>query len=101
VVEATRAGLPVIATGGVRSGLDAARAIALGAEAVGVARPLLLAALEGYDVVAAWIEQFAAELRTAMFLTGARTLADLRRTPPVILGETAAWLRQLDPGSRV
>ncbi len=96
VTEARRAGLPVIATGGVRSGLDAARAIALGASAVGVARPLLLAALDGYDAVAAWVEQFVAELRTAMFLTGAATLADLQRTPPVVLGETAAWLRQLD-----
>jgi isopentenyl-diphosphate delta-isomerase len=98
LLEAKRAGLPLIATGGVRSGLDAARAIALGATAVGVARPLLLAALDGYDAVAAWIEQFVAGLRTALFLTGSRTLADLQRTRPVILGETAAWLRQLDPG---
>jgi isopentenyl-diphosphate delta-isomerase len=96
VVQASRAGLPVIATGGVRSGLDAARAIALGATAVGVARPLLLAALDGYDAVAAWIEQFAAELRTALFLTGSASLDELRRRQPVVLGETAEWLRQLD-----
>jgi isopentenyl-diphosphate delta-isomerase len=98
IVQASPAGLPIIATGGVRSGLDAARAIALGASAVGVARPLLLAALDGYDAVAAWIEQFIAELRTAMFLTGSASLADLGGRPPVILGETAQWLRQL--GSR-
>jgi isopentenyl-diphosphate delta-isomerase len=65
---------------------------------VGVARPLLLAALDGYDAVAAWVEQFTAELRTAMFLTGSAVLADLRLRPPVVLGETAQWLRQL--GSR-
>jgi isopentenyl-diphosphate delta-isomerase len=99
VVQASRAGLPIIATGGVRSGLDAARAIALGASAVGVARPLLLAALDGYDAVAAWIEQFLAELRTAMFLTGSASLAELQRRRPVILGETAAWLRQLEQGA--
>lgn len=95
VVQARSAGLPVIATGGVRTGLDAARAIALGATMVGVARPLLLAALDGYDAVASWIEQFAAELRTALFLTGSGSLADLQRQQPVILGETAAWLQQL------
>jgi isopentenyl-diphosphate Delta-isomerase len=97
VVQAAPAGLPIIATGGVRTGLDAARAIALGATAVGVARPLLLAALDGYEAVAAWIEQFISELRTAMFLTGAATVTDLQRQPRVILGETAAWLRQLGP----
>lgn len=96
LVQARGAGLPLIATGGVRSGLDAARAIALGASAVGVARPLLLAALAGFGAVAAWIEQFARELRTALFLTGSARLADLRRRPPVVLGETAAWLSQLD-----
>jgi isopentenyl-diphosphate delta-isomerase len=95
VVQASQAGLPIIATGGARTGLDAARAIALGASAVGVARPLLLAALDGYEAVAAWIEQFIVELRTAMFLTGSVTVADLRRRPPVILGETAQWLHQL------
>ena len=97
VVQSKSAGLPIIATGGVRSGLDAARAIALGATAVGVARPLLMAALEGYDAVAAWIEQFMSELRTALFLTGSPTLSALQRQPYVVLGETGAWLRQLEP----
>jgi isopentenyl-diphosphate delta-isomerase len=97
VVQAKTASLPVIATGGVRSGLDAARAIALGATAVGVARPLLMAALEGYEAVCAWIEQFIVELRTALFLTGSATLAAFQRQPHVVLGETAAWLQQLEP----
>jgi isopentenyl-diphosphate delta-isomerase len=96
VVEARQSGLPIIATGGVRTGLDAARALALGATAVGVARPLLLTALDGYESVAAWIEQFVAELETAMFLTGAASLPDLQRRPPIVLGQTADWLRQLE-----
>lgn len=96
VAQARMAGLPIIATGGVRSGLDAARAIALGATAVGVARPLLMAALEGYEAVAAWIEQFIIELRTALFLTGSPSLAAFQQRPHVVLGETGEWLRQLD-----
>jgi isopentenyl-diphosphate delta-isomerase len=91
---ASRAGLPIVATGGIRSGLDAAKAIAMGATAVGVARPLLQAALAGGDdSVAAWVAEFAEGLRAAMFLTGSADLEALRAHRPVVLGPTAAWLR--------
>src|SRR5262249_12997837 len=64
VALAARAGIPVIATGGVRSGLDAAKAIAMGATAAGVARPLLQAAVTGGDAALdGWIERFELELR--------------------------------------
>lgn len=93
---ATGHGVPVIATGGVRHGLDAARAIALGATAVGVARPLLEAALEGgAEAVAAWIDAFETEIRLAMFLVGARSLADLASAQVVIVGRTRQWLDSL------
>jgi isopentenyl-diphosphate Delta-isomerase len=89
------AGLPVIATGGMRTGLDAAKAIALGASLVGVARPLLQAALEGDAAVDTWIAQFLLELRTALFLTGSRNPTSLRTRPRVITGATQTWLVQL------
>ena len=95
IVAARAAGRPVIATGGIRSGLDGAKAIALGATLVGVARPLLMAAREGEQAVHAWIDCFLHELRTVMFLLGARTPGELRRTRLVVTGTTQAWLEQL------
>jgi isopentenyl-diphosphate delta-isomerase len=88
-------GLPVIATGGVRSGLDAAKAIALGATLVGLARPMLLAAVAGPEQLSELLDGLLLELRTAMFLTGSASVAELRAISPVVLGETAAWLAQL------
>ena len=95
VVAARAAGLPMIATGGVRTGLDAAKALALGATLVGVGRPLLLAALEGDAAVDTWITQFLEELRVAVFLTGGRRVGDLAGAPRVILGATRAWIQNL------
>ena len=91
---ACRAGLPVIGSGGIRSGLDAARALALGATLVGVARPLLVVAQQGVDATAAWVERFLEELRTAMFLTGSRTPAGLRGKA-ILLGRTREWVEGL------
>ena len=92
ILAAVSAGLPIVATGGVRTGLDAAKALALGATVVGVARPVLQAALEGEAALEAWLQQWLLELRTALFLTGARTPGELRRQPRVITGDTQAWL---------
>lgn len=87
-------GVPLLAGGGIRSGLEAAKAIAMGAVAVTVARPLLEAALQGDAAVEAWIKQFDLELRTAMFLTGSRTITDLQRVMPVLTGTLWQWLNQ-------
>jgi isopentenyl-diphosphate delta-isomerase len=96
LVGALQTGLPVIATGGIRGGLDAARALALGACMVGVARPLLRAALEGDAAVDGWIDQLLYEVRTVLFLTGSPNLEALRARHPLVLGQTRAWLEQLD-----
>ncbi len=92
VVEAGRAELPLIATGGIRTGLDAARALALGATLVGVGFPLLRAASESDAAVTSFLEDFLLELRVAMHLTGAATVAELHRVPVVTTGATRAWL---------
>ena len=95
VALSCRAGLPVIATGGVRSGMDAAKAVAMGATAVGVARPLLQAALEGDAALDEWIESFRTGLVAAMYLTGSVDVPALARARTVVTGETAEWIRQL------
>lgn len=95
VVAAGKSELPLIATGGVRTGLDAAKAIALGASLVGVARPLLEAALEGESRIDEWIHQFLEELRVAVWLSGGSRLADLRTAPLVVMGELRVWLEDL------
>lgn len=68
-------GIPLVASGGMRSGTDAAKALALGAQMVAVARPLLKPALEGTGAVIAWLENFLWELRVALYAIGARTPA--------------------------
>jgi isopentenyl-diphosphate delta-isomerase len=70
--------VPLIASGGVYTGTEAAKALALGADLVAVARPLLKPALEGAKEVAAWIGDYLYELRTALFAVGARTPREVR-----------------------
>ena len=92
VVEAGVAGLPLISTGGVRTGLDAARALALGATLVGMAFPFLKAASESYEAVQAFVRQFVLELNVAMQLSGAADVAQLRQADVLVSGETRQWL---------
>lgn len=85
-------GLDVVASGGITHGSEAAKALALGACAVGVAGPLLRACLAGGEAAAAaFVENFLLDARRAVLLAGAQNLAALRRRPVVILGETGRW----------
>jgi len=94
VVELVPLGLPVIASGGIRSGLDVARAIALGATAAGTAGGVLRAASTGYEETRRELEMLVHELKVAMFLTGSRTVADLQKAPYLTTGETRQWLHR-------
>jgi len=86
--------IPVISSGGIRSGLDAAKALALGANAVGIALPLLKEAYSGYQAVVNKINKYNEELRVAMFLVGASNIAELGKSDLVIKGETKEWLNE-------
>jgi isopentenyl-diphosphate delta-isomerase len=73
--------IPLIATGGLRSGIDLAKALALGADVGAMARPMLVAADKGEDFLHTYIEDTLTELRIAMFGIGAADLDALRGTP--------------------
>ena len=90
-VELAQVGLPIIATGGLRSGLDVARAITLGADAGGFANQLLKSALEGPEEVIREIELIREELKVAMFLTGARDVGELRSRNLIRTGRIRDW----------
>lgn len=71
--------LPLVGSGGIRTGLDCAKAIALGADCVGIALPILKAwKSKGNEGVREFINQFLTELRIAMFLTGSENLSELK-----------------------
>jgi isopentenyl-diphosphate delta-isomerase len=83
----------VVASGGIETGLDCARAIVAGANIVGVARPVLLewqAARE--EGAATYLERLKHELRVAALLCGARDTAGLRRAPRIYTGGLRDWL---------
>jgi isopentenyl-diphosphate delta-isomerase len=87
------AGLTTIATGGIRSGMDVARALALGASCAGIARNVYQAFIEGgTDGARAFLLQVERELRSVMLLCGASTIEELQGAPKVITGELRDWL---------
>lgn len=69
----------VVASGGIRTGMDAAKALAMGADAVAVARPLLAPAIESPAAVVDWLQRFIDELLICLHGCGAANVAALRR----------------------
>ena len=78
-VHAAAPALPLIASGGIRSGVDIAKALVLGASVAAVAHPLLGPATDSPEAVEAVLRRLTFELRVAMHAAGAGTLAELRR----------------------
>ncbi|NEQ13349.1 MAG: type 2 isopentenyl-diphosphate Delta-isomerase, partial [Moorea sp. SIO3E2] len=79
-IRAIAPDIPLIASGGLRNGLDVTKAIALGADIAGLALPFLQAAAESVDAVDALVQLLMAEITTALFCTGNATLSDLKES---------------------
>ena len=82
----------IIGSGGIRTGIDAAKAIALGADMVGIARPALEAYFRGR--LNLYIDAFIREIKAVMFLTGSKKVHDLRKKPIVITGVLREWMSE-------
>ena len=77
----------VIASGGIRNGIDMAKSMILGASLCGMARPFLNPARESSEAVRAVIRRIKREFVTAMFLLGAGDIDDIKGREELILDE--------------
>jgi isopentenyl-diphosphate delta-isomerase len=94
IVEVSQStNIQIIGSGGVRNGVDVAKAIALGSCLASFSQPILRAAVEGLKQTSNVISMMINELRNAMFLAGAESVNSLKKTPVIITGKTAEWLR--------
>ena len=86
--------IPLIASGGILTGLDVAKSIALGATAAGGAYVILHEAVESAEAVKNVLRLMLEEFKTAMMLTGSKNVEELANADYVVLGETRQWLEE-------
>jgi isopentenyl-diphosphate delta-isomerase len=84
--------LPIIATGGIRNGIDLAKSIALGADVGSSALPFLEKAVKGSDSVKKLLEYYIEGLKVSMFLTGCKHVYDLRNVEIFVTGKLKDWI---------
>ncbi|MEW5760799.1 MAG: type 2 isopentenyl-diphosphate Delta-isomerase [Candidatus Thermoplasmatota archaeon] len=86
--------ISVIATGGIRTGIDIAKAIVVGANCAGIALPLLEPASKSKELLFDKIKNFINELRMTMFLMGAKNVESLKTKKYLLFGKLREWVVQ-------
>ena len=86
--------IPIIASGGIRNGIDIAKALALGSSQTSLSLPILQKAVKGLEETKTSILSLINELRTVMFLIGVEKIPDLNNKSFIVTGKTAQWLSQ-------
>jgi isopentenyl-diphosphate delta-isomerase len=85
--------VPVVASGGIRTGIDAVKALALGSSLASATFPFLQPATVGVEDVKKALGLLVEEVKTAMFLAGADSVKALQKVPVVVTGKTNQWLK--------
>jgi len=96
LAEAVSCSLPIqtIASGGIRTACDVAKALSMGSDLVGMAGPLLRSMLEhGVNDLDKKLETLIYRLKSVFIMTGAKNIREIRQKPLIIIKETADWLR--------
>lgn len=87
------ASVDMVVSGGIRTALDAVKAMAIGASSVAIASPLIKIIEQGGTIaLIQWIHEFLNDIKTFMLLTGTADFYQLRQTPVVITGYSKEWL---------
>lgn len=92
IVEA-KGKIPIIATGGIRNGLDVVKSLVLGASCGGIAQRLLKPATKNVEETIRELKAIIEEIRCTMFLLGVEKISDLKERSAVITGQTVEWLK--------
>ncbi|MCT8332904.1 alpha-hydroxy-acid oxidizing protein [Leptospira sp. 85282-16] len=81
IAEAVKGKIPLLVDGGIRSGMDVFKMLALGADAVLLGRPVAISLVGGEEAgIRFLLQKYSEELKQSMSVTGAKTLVDIKRT---------------------
>ena len=84
----------IIASGGIRNGIDIIKVLAIGANVVSVSRPFLENALLGFEKLENYVNKLLMEMKIAMYLTNAKSINDLKNIPIVFCSSAINWFTQ-------
>lgn len=94
LVQCRSSELPVIASGGIRNGVDIAKALVMGADMAGIAMPVLKASVRGVEETVDLIKVFIGQLTAVAFLTGSNNLEEMKDKGYIVLGKTREWIEK-------